>query len=414
MTATHHPATAPGHAFRLRHAQLAALWLCVASGWLVMIEPAPYEALFALAFVLLLFGGLSISPLLLPLVVFITLYNVGGLFSTMQVTGRDETRAWMFAFISIYMGFSALIFAMAVLRDPERVMRVLRNGWIVAGVLAGLTGIMGYFDIAGTGGTFTLYGRAKGAFKDPNVFATFLVPPAVFLVQGFMTGRMRHKLWGAAALLVILAGNFLAFSRGGWAVLVGSLLLLALFTFMTTRDPSLRTRIVLIAAGSLLAGLALVAFLLSFENIRQLFAQRFALFQPYDVGGVGRFSNQARSLPMLLNAPLGFGPHQFGRMFGEDPHNVYINAFSAYGWLGGVSYLLLIGATLWAGLRGLLSPSPWRQEMIAVYAPLSMLILQGLQIDTDHWRHFYLLLGILWGLFAAGLGSRACRLRPHQ
>lgn len=406
MTATHLPATPHGPVLALRHAQLAALWLCAASGWLVMIEPAPYELLFALAFALLLFGGLAMSPLLLPLMAFIILYNVGGLFSAMQITGRDESRAWMFVFISIYMGFAALIFAMAALRDPRRVMAALRTGWIVAGVLGAMTGIMGYFDIAGTGDVFTLYGRAKGAFKDPNVFSTFLVPPAVFLVQGFMTGRMRHKLWGAMALLVILAGNFLAFSRGGWAVLVGSLLLLALLTFITTRDAALRARIVLIAAGSLLAGLALVAFLLSFENIRQLFAQRFALLQPYDVGGVGRFSNQARALPMLLGAPLGFGPHQFGRMFGEDPHNVYINAFAAYGWLGGVSYLLLVGSTLWAGLRGLLTPSPWRHELIAVFAPLALLILQGFQIDTDHWRHFYLLLGMLWGLFAAGIGSR--------
>jgi hypothetical protein len=26
---------------------------------------------------------------------------------------------------------------------------------------------------------------------------------------------------------------------------------------------------------------------------------------------------------------------------------------------------------------------------------------EGFVIDTDHWRHFYLLLGMIWGLFAA-------------
>jgi len=28
-------------------------------------------------------------------------------------------------------------------------------------------------------------------------------------------------------------------------------------------------------------------------------------------------------------------------------------------------------------------------------------ILEGFVIDTDHWRHFFLLLGMIWGLAAA-------------
>jgi Ni,Fe-hydrogenase I large subunit len=31
---------------------------------------------------------------------------------------------------------------------------------------------------------------------------------------------------------------------------------------------------------------------------------------------------------------------------------------------------------------------------------LFVTILQGVQIDTDHWRHFYLMLGLVWGLAA--------------
>jgi hypothetical protein len=27
---------------------------------------------------------------------------------------------------------------------------------------------------------------------------------------------------------------------------------------------------------------------------------------------------------------------------------------------------------------------------------------EGFIIDTDHWRHFFLILGIIWGLAAAG------------
>jgi Ni,Fe-hydrogenase I large subunit len=36
-----------------------------------------------------------------------------------------------------------------------------------------------------------------------------------------------------------------------------------------------------------------------------------------------------------------------------------------------------------------------------VYAALTTNILEGAVIDSDHWRHFYLLLGLVWGLMAS-------------
>ena len=42
--------------------------------------------------------------------------------------------------------------------------------------------------------------------------------------------------------------------------------------------------------------------------------------------------------------------------------------------------------------------------------PSSALAAEGAIIDSDHWRHYYLVLGVLWGLMAA---SRAyLRRRP--
>ena len=39
----------------------------------------------------------------------------------------------------------------------------------------------------------------------------------------------------------------------------------------------------------------------------------------------------------------------------------------------------------------------------AGYAPAAFVgeVLEGFVIDTDHWRHFFLLLGMIWGLAAA-------------
>ena len=40
---------------------------------------------------------------------------------------------------------------------------------------------------------------------------------------------------------------------------------------------------------------------------------------------------------------------------------------------------------------------------IAVFCVMFTTILQGAQIDTDHWRQFYWMLGLTWGLYAASL-----------
>jgi hypothetical protein len=153
-----------------------------------------------------------------------------------------------------------------------------------------------------------------------------------------------------------------------------------------------------------LAGLAVLTALLmvvlSVDEVRDLFLQRFSLQQSYDVQSGGRFDNQIKSIPMLLERINGFGPYQFRYYFPEDPHNVYVNGFASYGWLGGLGYLGLTIVTLVVGWRGVFLRSSVQTHLIIVWSCLFMLILQGLTIDTDHWRHYYILLGLTWGLYA--------------
>jgi hypothetical protein len=41
------------------------------------------------------------------------------------------------------------------------------------------------------------------------------------------------------------------------------------------------------------------------------------------------------------------------------------------------------------------------QELFFIcYASFVPLAIEGIIIDTDHWRHFYLLLGLIWGMMA--------------
>lgn len=383
--------------------QMAALWLMLASSWFVIVEPAPADLLFILFLATFVLTGVTVSALIVPLAALLLLYNLGGFVSFLEVA--DDRKAAMFVVTSVYMAATAVIFALHVVADPLPRMANFRQAYILAGVIAALIGIATYFDIGGTAAAYSPIGRAQGTFKDPNVLSTFLIFPALAIMQSFMLGTARHRLAGGAALLVMVAAIFLAFSRGAWLNFVLASTLLAGLTFMLSPQPWLRSRIVLIAMAGAIVSAALVAVLLSFENVHALFVDRLTLIKDYDAGERGRFGNQLNSISMLLDHPQGFGPTLYRQIFGMDPHNVYLNAFSSYGWLGGISYFVLILSTITIGLKACLTRSPLQSWSLLVFCPLVAMILQGIQIDTDHWRHFYWMLGLMWGLYAATVSA---------
>jgi hypothetical protein len=392
---------APPRRLTVRALRNSAVWLLFFSGFLVFIEPAPFEiAVGVVAFIFLL-TGLKLSLLFLPMILLLVLYNVGGGLSLMQVA--EESRAVWFVTISVYMAVMAIIIACIFSEDTQRRLELMKSGYGIAAVLASICGILGYFDIAGTFDYFTRYGRAMGTFKDPNVFGTFIVLPLVFLVQGLILGTHRRPVIAASMVLVIMAGLFLSFSRGAWGVGVGAVGLCLLLSFITENSGRVRMRMVVLGILGLAFLAVLLAVALQFDSIRETFEVRASLNQDYDSGETGRFGNQRRSIPLLLGLPNGFGPTMFRDYFPEDPHNTFLNAFASYGWLGGISYLTLIVMTMMVGWSMVFKKTPWQRDAVAVWSSFFLLMLQGLQIDTDHWRHFYVQLGMTWGLALAGL-----------
>jgi len=65
-----------------------------------------------------------------------------------------------------------------------------------------------------------------------------------------------------------------------------------------------------------------------------------------------------------------------------------------------------VGATLFVGCRAVFRRSEIQPILMPVFATFLGLALEGLIIDTDHWRHFYLLIGLIWGLAAYGSGQK--------
>ncbi len=64
-------------------------------------------------------------------------------------------------------------------------------------------------------------------------------------------------------------------------------------------------------------------------------------------------------------------------------------------------YPALVALTLVFGFRAVFVRTPWQQTTIVVFAGYFGVATESFIIDTDHWRHTFLLLGLMWGLIAA-------------
>lgn len=379
--------------------QAGVVWLMFAVSFYVKAEPAPVDLLFIVVVALFLSSGLRVNAPVMPIALFLLLYNIGGIMSYISVAPDDRAR--MFIITSCYMAVMAVFFALYVAQDTMRHMAVIKSGYVFAGTIAAALGVAGTMNFGGMGAAFTMYGRAASTFKDPNVYSTFLLLPTLMLIQGFLIGTQKHKFISFGALLILLAGLFLAFSRGAWISLVGSTVLLVILTFALTPSLKLRGRFLIFSILGLLLAAALLMVILSVPQFKAAFFDRLTLVKSYDAGETGRFGNQLNAIPLLLERPFGFGPRHFSDFFGQDPHNTYVNGFSAYGWLGGIMYFLIVISTIWVGIRTVLMRTPWQNWAIVVFCPLTMTLLQSVQIDVDHWRHLYWMLGMMWGMYAA-------------
>ncbi len=378
-----------------------AIGLGVLLSGFVINEPAPYELYMAGLIAVWSLFGLRISRAVAPLLVLLVIFNIGGMISMSQMSNLMSTPLYLA--VSLFLAFTAVFFAAVTEMRPE-LYRVIFAAWVTAAVCTATLGMLGYFNAFPGAATFTKYGRAAGAFQDPNVFGPFLALPGIYLLHRLMTGRPLMMAVYAVPLLVVVGGIFLSFSRGAWGLFAASSILLIAALFLQSPSGAFRLRIVAmsIAAFLLLAFALLIA--LQLPSISDLFTTRAQLVQDYDGARLGRFARYGIGFLLALEKPFGIGPLVFGQIYGEDTHNIWLKSLMDYGWLGFVAYLTMICWTLAAGFRILFRDRPWQPYLLCAYVVLIGHIALGTVIDTDHWRHFYLLLGLIWG--AIGLEYR--------
>ena len=379
--------------------RLLLLWLTGAAGAVVFIEPSPYEFASLTAILVFALGGLTLQATLMPLAILLIVINIGYTISSGNLF--DQTNVLIWVVTSWYLALTTIFFAAMLGDNTQARLAALMRGCVIAGVIAALAGIAGYFRLIPGSAEFLLYDRARGTFKDPNVFGAFLVLPALLTLQMVVAGRFARAMRGMMLLALFLIAILLSFSRGAWGVLALTGGLVLALTFVTTPSAAQRMRIILLAVTGVAVIALLLSAVLSLDVVANLFKERMSFDQSYDVGEQGRFGRHVLGALLALDAPLGIGPLQFSKMFPEDPHNTYLNAFMAGGWLSGVCFTTLVLISLAFGLRSVFVATPWQSTMIVVYSAYVGMMAESLIIDSDHWRHAFLLLGVLWGLIAA-------------
>jgi O-antigen ligase/polysaccharide polymerase Wzy-like membrane protein len=409
-TAIAGPAAAITATPRLLAVQRLLVWLVAASGAIVFIEPSPYEIMTLGATVLFCATGLRMRLVLVPLLLLLTLINLGYSISAIPFYDKPEVASWIAT--SWYMAVTVMFFAMVMSEDTTARLDMLRSGLVVGALVAAVSGIVGYLNLVPGGyDLLTLYGRARGTFKDPNVLGAFLILPALFALQSVVSDHFAKACRNGVAFGIMALAILLAFSRAAWGGLAITAAFMLALMVLTSRTSAQRSRIVMISVVAVVLLVLLIAVLLSFDSIAEMFKQRASFDQSYDEGRFGRFGRHILGADMALDLPFGIGPLQFHNYFPEDTHNSYLNAFMSGGWLSGLCYPTLIAVTVVMGFRHLLRPVPWQRIYLAVFAAFLGTVGEAFIIDTDHWRHFWMMLGTMWGMFAA---AQAYKTQPNS
>lgn len=393
------PATRKSAAHRLC---LAVVWMTFAISGVVFSEPTPVDALMLGLLVLLPAAGLLyVTPGLLGYLVLWLVAAAGGLIAC--TVSNDFADSAIFTAVSVYLTMASFVVAAFIARSPLAHTRLILNGYLIAALIAAGAGLVGYFSLLpGSYDLFTKFGRAAGTFKDPNVFGTFLIPPAVYALHLAVERPMPRAVAPLLASAVLVFAVFLSFSRGAWLALALALAGYGYLVLISSTSPLKRLKIAgLAAAGLAIAAVGIIA-ALQIDSVANLLGERASLTQSYDVGPEGRFGGQEKAIGLILEHPAGIGAQQFASVYHhEEVHNVYLSMFLNAGWLGGALYGAIVMLTLALGARHLFKPSPTQPLFQIAYVCFLAIALEGFIIDTDHWRHFYVLLALIWGLMAA-------------
>jgi O-antigen ligase len=368
---------------------------------IVRKEPAPVDGVLAVVIAVAAVTGrmrLDRVPLSMAALsgLFIALYAISAM------DAIDVPRALSWLSVTIYL----VVFAAwtCCFIDRERRARRLVKLYIFVSVLWAIIGSAALFvSFPGSADMLFAGERVQGLFKDPNVYGPFLVPAALFLAHECLSPRLlrMNLLTKVVCFLIVCAGILFSYSRAAWLNLVVGILVMTV-VFGLRRGGGRRALGLLLV---IIAALGTLGWTIAVSHSLTFFEER-ARFQSYDTQ---RFGAQRLGLELAQSHPLGIGPGQFEVYSPVSAHSTYVRSLAEQGILGAaVLFALLFGTLLLAGRNAVLGRDTYGIGSTALLAAWCGVLANSVVVDTIHWRHLWLLAGLVWaGTVSDQVSSRA-------
>lgn len=388
---------------------IAVVWCAFAVSGIVFVEPAPIDAMmFGLLIMLPVLGLIRITP---PLMLYLTIWLVAAACALVgALNAAEPSVAMTHALVTVFLTLTSFVISAFVMRRPQKHVHLIFHAYVFAASVAAVAALAGYFQLfPGAFELFTRFDRASGTFKDPNVLGAFLVPPLVFLLQRMLTRGGIRLVWAGLWAGIISLAVLFTFSRGAWVNLAVSVTIFGYLAFLTAPTNLQRLKILAAGLGAVCGAFMLLVIALQIPGVGDQFSNRATMDQTYDQGPEGRFGGQQKAIRLIIDNPFGIGAQNFAPQFHvEEPHNVYLFTFLNAGWLGGLVFTIMIAITVIYGLRHAFKRTSTQPMFIVALACFIAHAGEGLIIDLDHWRHFHLLMALVWGMM---LGDREIKSR---
>ncbi len=385
----------------------AAVALGFALLGVVLVEPAPADGvLVVLMAIALVTRRFRLSAVPLPVIVTLGMLAVFNLLSAVQVA--DPEAAASFLTVTVFVAALALWLPSYVV--SRRRARLIVRAYLVAAVTSAVLGMLGLLALVPAADVLAEGGRARALFQDPNVFAPFLIPALLIVIEEIVQPRLlSSRLTTKAIIAAILAlGVFFSYSRAGWLNLAIALLVMG--AALSFRRGGGRRALGLVAVSIVAA--AVVVGTVAVTGSGDFLAER-ARPQAYDQQ---RFSGQRAGIESAWQYPFGAGPGQFESIAQISAHSTYARVLGEQGFPGLLTLLALFLFTLGAAAHNaVLGRGSYGVGSSALLGAWCGLLANSFFIDTLHWRHLWIVAALVWvgtmRRYAPGtptpLGSRA-------
>lgn len=357
----------------------------------VRIEPAPPDGVFAVVIAIaIVTGRLRIDRLPAPVAFALASLTVLNVVSFAAAYSIGE--GVRFASITLYL----IVFGvwLAGYADRERRGRQIVLAWLWIAVFSAIVGSLA-LELQGFPAREFFIGdgssRAMALFKDPNVYGPFLIPVAVIVLEEIINPRVLRVRAATGLLLVsvLIIGLIFSFSRAAWANMLLSTAVMLLVLLLRRRHTA---RVFALIGGLGIVGMVVMAVIV-FSGNADFIGQR-AQLQQYDTE---RFGAQRAGVELATQYPVGVGPGQFQFHHPVETHSTYVRVLAEQGPLGLVTWLILclvtLGLAIGNALAGRRSAGIGSAALLGAWCGL---LFNSVVVDTLHWRHLWVVAGLIW------------------